>query len=172
MFVRLKGFRLFFIVGFVLLLALSACGSSEKPSVDQENSGNQDKPEKVTIGYLNVMDDAQAMLAEDVGLYEKYGLEVELKLFSSGTDLIKGIVGGQLDAGVLDFSNAASWAGQGADLKVVSNAQMGYHSLLARSDSGIGAVKDLKGKSLATQKQGSTADLVLNGVALKEAGLE
>jgi NitT/TauT family transport system substrate-binding protein len=39
------------------------------------------------------------MLAEDAGIYEKYGLEVELKLFSSGTDLIKGIVGGQLDAG-------------------------------------------------------------------------
>jgi NitT/TauT family transport system substrate-binding protein len=48
---------------------------------------------------------------------------------------------------------------------------MGYYSLLARSDSGIESVADLKGKNLATQKQGSTADLVLNGVMLEGEGL-
>jgi NitT/TauT family transport system substrate-binding protein len=155
------------ILAMIGLFVLSACGSSE--NMDKTNKASE--PVKLTIGYLNVMDDAQVMLAEDAGIYEKYGLDVELKLFSSGTDLIKGIVGGQLDAGVLGFSNAVSWAGQGADLKVVSGAQMGYHSLLARSDSGIESVADLKGKNLGTQKQGSTADLVLNGVMLKEVGL-
>jgi NitT/TauT family transport system substrate-binding protein len=48
---------------------------------------------------------------------------------------------------------------------------MGYYSLLARSDSGIESVADLKGKNLGTQKQGSTADLVLNGVMLEGEGL-
>jgi NitT/TauT family transport system substrate-binding protein len=149
------------------LFVLSACGGAAGNNEEKKS----EETVKLTIGYLNVMDDAQVMLAEDAGIFDKYGLDVELKLFSSGTDLIKGIVGGQLDAGVLGFSNAVSWAGQGADLKVVSGAQMGYHSLLARSDSGIDSVEDLKGKNLATQKQGSTADLVINGVMLKEVGL-
>ncbi|MCF6408978.1 ABC transporter substrate-binding protein [Pseudalkalibacillus salsuginis] len=148
-----------------LLLTVAACGNSKQGNGD----GSSDK---LTIGYVNVMDDAPAMLAEDAGLYEKHGLDVELKLFGSGTDLIKGIVNGELDAGVLGATNAVSWAAKGADLKIVGGAQMGYHSILARKASGIKSVEDLKGKSLASQKQGSTADIVLNGVTLQEAGLK
>ena len=127
--------------------------------------------EEFRVGYVRVMDDAQAMLAYEAGLYEKYGLDAELIEFTSGTDLIKGIVGGQLDIGVLGFSNAFTWASKGADLKIVGGAQRGYHSLLVREDSGIESVEDLKGRNLASQKQGSTADIVLKGVMLANAGL-
>ena len=97
---------------------------------------------------------------------------MELVEFSSGTDLIKAIVGGQLDTGVLGFTNAVAWASKGANLKVVGGAQRGYHSILAREDSGINTVADLKGKTLASQREGSTADAVLRGVTLKSAELE
>jgi NitT/TauT family transport system substrate-binding protein len=128
--------------------------------------------EEFRVGYVRVMDDAQAMLAYEAGLYEKYGLDAQLIEFSSGTDLIKGIVGGQLDIGVLGFSNAFTWVSRGADLKIVGGAQRGYHSLVVREDSGIESVADLEGKSLASQKQGSTADIVLKGVMLANAGLQ
>jgi NitT/TauT family transport system substrate-binding protein len=128
--------------------------------------------EEFRVGYVRVMDDAQAMLAYEAGLYEKYGLDAQLIEFSSGTDLIKGIVGGQLDIGVLGFSNAFTWVSRGADLKIVGGAQRGYHSLLVREDSGIESVADLEGKNLASQKQGSTADIVLKGVTLANAGLQ
>lgn len=128
--------------------------------------------EEFRVGYVRVMDDAQAMLAHEAGLYEKYGLDAKLIEFSSGTDLIKGIVGGQLDIGVLGFSNAFTWVSRGADLKIVGGAQRGYHSLVVRDDSGINKVEDLKGRNLASQKQGSTADIVLKGVMLANAGLQ
>jgi NitT/TauT family transport system substrate-binding protein len=128
--------------------------------------------EKFKVGYLRVMDDAQAIVAQEAGLYKKYGLDVELVEFKSGTDLIKAIVGGQLDSGVLGFTNAVAWASKGADLKVVSGAQHGYHAIIARDESGIKKVSDLKGKTLASQAEGSTADTVLKGVVLKQAGLK
>ncbi|MGQ9425263.1 ABC transporter substrate-binding protein [Gilvimarinus sp. F26214L] len=127
--------------------------------------------EKVRIGYVRVMDDAQVMVAYEGGFYKKHGLDAELVEFGSGTDLIKAIVGGQLDLGVLGFSNAFTWASRGADLKIVGGAQHGYHSIVVRNDSGIESVADLEGRSLASQKEGSTADIVLKGVALKDAGL-
>mgnify|MGYP001222868548 CR=1 FL=1 len=151
------------------LIVLTACAGGRSGS-----QGTDSKPEQVKqlrIGYLNVMDDAQAMLAYDAKLYDKHGLNVELRLFESGTDLIKAMVGGQLDAGVLGFTNAVTWASKGAGLKVVGGAQMGFHSILVRNDSGIEKVEDLKGKKLASQKQGSTADIVLTGVTLKNANL-
>lgn len=128
--------------------------------------------EKFKVGYLRVMDDAQAIVAQEAGLYKKYGLDVELVEFKSGTDLIKAIVGGQLDSGVLGFTNAVAWASKGADLKVVGGAQHGYHAIIARDESGIKKVADLKGKTLASQAEGSTADTVLKGVVLKQAGLK
>ncbi len=134
--------------------------------------GNAMAIEKFKIGYLRVMDDAQAMAAYEAGLYKKYGLDVELIEFKSGTDLVKAIVGGQLDTGVFGFTNAVAWASKGADLKVISGAQLGYHAIVVREDAGIKTVADLKGKTLASQAEGSTADVVLKGVVLKNAGLK
>ncbi len=128
--------------------------------------------EKFKVGYLRVMDDAQAIAAFEGGFYKKQGLDVELVEFKSGTDLIKAIVGGQLDTGVLGFTNAVAWASKGADLKVVGGAQHGYHAIVVRDDTGIKTVGDLKGKTLASQAEGSTADTVLKGVVLKNAGLK
>lgn len=127
--------------------------------------------EKFKVGYLRVMDDAQAIVAYEGGFYKKHGLDVELVEFKSGTDLIKAIVGGELDSGVLGFTNALAWASKGANLKVVGGAQQGYHAIVVRNDSGIKKVADLKGRTLASQKEGSTADTVLKGVVLKDAGL-
>ena len=70
---------------------------------------------------------------------------------------------------MLGFTNAVAWASKGADLKVVGGAQQGYHSLIVRDDSGIKDIAGLKGKTLASQAEGSTADVVLKGVVLKEA---
>jgi len=128
--------------------------------------------EKFRVGYLRVMDDAQAIVAQEGDFYKKAGLDTELIEFKSGTDLIKAIVGGQADIGVLGFTNAVAWASKGADLKVVGGAQQGYHSLVVRDDAGIDSIADLKGKSLASQKEGSTADVVLKGVVLKEGNLQ
>ncbi len=128
--------------------------------------------EKFKVGYLRVMDDAQAIAAYEGGFYKKHGLDVELMEFKSGTDLIKALVSGQVDSGVLGFTNAVAWASKGADLKVVGGAQLGYHAIVAREDVGISKVADLKGKILASQAEGSTADTVLKGVVLKQAGLK
>jgi len=156
------------------MLVVSGCGAETKtPPAGATLTPSAPAAKKaLRVGYLNVMDDAQAMLAKDAGLYDKHGLDVELQLFESGTDLIKAIVGGQLQAGVLGFTNAATWAQKGADIKVVGGAQMGYHSILVKKGSGIKTVADLKGKKLASQQKGSTADIVLNGVVLPQAGLK
>ena len=128
--------------------------------------------DKFKVGYLRVMDDAQAILAHEAGLYKKRGVNVELIEFQSGTDLIKAIVGGQLDSGVLGFTNAIAWASRGADLKVVGGAQNGYHAMIVREESGIEKIADLKGRTIASQKEGSTADTVLRGVVFQQAGVK
>ncbi|WP_211751803.1 ABC transporter substrate-binding protein [Paenibacillus dakarensis] len=165
----LKGFMIGLLL--IAMLAVTACGNEAKQG-NGDSAGEEGKAQKdFVVGYLNVMDDAQAMLAYEAKLYEKHGLNVKMQQFKSGTDLIKAMVGKQVDAGVLGFTNAVSWASKGAGVKVVGGAQLGFHSILVKDGSPVTSVSDLKGKKLASQGQGSTADIVLNGVVLKEAGL-
>ena len=100
---RLKYPKKFLALSLSLILAVSlaACGGN----TDGAPVAGSDKKElkEIRMGYLTVMDDAQAMLAYDAGLYEKHGLKVTMHEFASGTDLIKQIIGGQLDAGVSDL---------------------------------------------------------------------
>lgn len=127
--------------------------------------------EPVRIGYVNVMDDAAVLVAYEGGFYGDRGLEPRLTQFASGTDMVKAIVGGRIDVGVLGFTNALTWASRGASLRIVGGAQRGYHSLLVRRDTGVTAVSELRGRQLASQKQGSTADIVLSNVLLADSGL-
>ncbi len=162
------------------MIAVSACATKGAGNTTQggattpapsESAAPKKEVKELKVGYLNVMDDAQAMLAFDAKIYEKNALNVKMQAFESGTDLIKAMVGGDVDAGVLGFTNAVTWASKGAGLKVVGGAQMGFHSILVRNDSGINSIADLKGKRLASQKAGSTADIVLSGVSLPSAKL-
>ena len=127
--------------------------------------------QKLRVGYVHVFDDAPVVIARDKGFFTAEGLDASVTMFTSGPTLVKGLVTDQLDVGVLGFTNAITWAAQGADLKIVGKVQEGFHSLVARNDRGIKSLKDLKGKSLASQAAGSTADIVLKGVVLKSAGL-
>ena len=127
--------------------------------------------QKVRIGYVHVFDDAPVVVARDKGLFAAEGLEPNVTMFTSGPTLVKGLVTDQLDVGVLGFTNAITWSAQGADLKIVGKVQEGYHAIVARNDRGIKTLKDLRGKSIASQAAGSTADIVLKGVVLKSAGL-
>ena len=127
--------------------------------------------EKIRVAYVHVFDDAPVVIARDKGFFAAEGLEAQVTMFTSGPLLVKGLVTDQVDVGVLGFTNAITWAAQGADLKIIGKVQEGYHALVARNDRGIKSLKDLKGKSLASQAAGSTADIVLKGVVLKSAGL-
>ncbi|HWP60123.1 MAG TPA: ABC transporter substrate-binding protein [Candidatus Acidoferrales bacterium] len=127
--------------------------------------------QKVRVGYVHVFDDAPVVVARDKGFFSAEGLEAAVTMFTSGPTLIKGLVTDQLDVGVLGFTNAITWSAQGADLKIIGKVQEGYHAIVARSDRGIKTLKDLKGKSIASQAAGSTADIVLKGVIFRSAGL-
>src|SRR3546814_15072808 len=102
-------------------------------------SGPAFAADKFKVGYLRVMDDAQAIAAYEGGFYKKHGLDVEMVECKSGTDLIKAIVGGQIDTGVLGFTNASSWSSKGADFIVVAGAQQCFHAIVVSDAHGMQA---------------------------------
>src|SRR5205085_1927323 len=53
---------------------------------------------KIRVGYLHVLSvDAQMLLGNHLGTWQKEGLELEAREFTTGIELFQALVGGSLD---------------------------------------------------------------------------
>ena len=59
---------------------------------------------------------------------------------------------------------------RGLQVTVVAKSSYGLGSILVRKDSGVGSIKDLKGKKVAGSRKNSGNDVILRGFLLKELG--
>jgi taurine transport system substrate-binding protein len=99
------------------------------------------------------------------------GWTIEWRTFGSGTEVIAAMASGDVQVAELGSSPLAIAASQGVDLQMFMIAQgLGTaESLIAKADSGITAIEDVKGKRIAVPV-GSTAHYSLMG-ALAHAGI-
>jgi NitT/TauT family transport system substrate-binding protein len=126
---------------------------------------------KIKVGYLHVLSvDAQMLLASHLGTWQKEGLELEAREFTTGIELFQALVGGSLDVlttgGVLANFPAR---GQGK-VFLFNDLEFATGQIWVYPEQGINSVADLKGKKVATTR-GTTAHNLLHQ-ALKGAGLD
>ena len=89
-------------------------------------------------------------VAIEQGFFQKRNLDVELVNYSGSTDqLLEAIATGKSDAGL---GMALRWLKpleQGFDVKIAAGTHGGCMRVLARTDSGVNKLADLKGKTVA-----------------------
>src|ERR1700745_3192003 len=110
----------------------------------------QQKPDKVTIGYLNLVN-AQ-LVTKALGLHEKeMGVPIEWVKFGSGGDVNRGVAVGQLAFGGVGNTPAPLGVGRGLAYKgiFVLNMLGPVESLVVRTSKGIEKPLDLVGKTMA-----------------------
>ncbi|UCH27738.1 MAG: ABC transporter substrate-binding protein [Trueperaceae bacterium] len=80
-----------------------------------------DPAEKVMVAYVPIMKFATMYVAAERGLFDKYGLEVEINRVSSGTEAIAFLTQGQIDVGGIAIVTSL-WNGwnQGLDIRVIA----------------------------------------------------
>ncbi len=80
-----------------------------------------DPPEKVKVAYVPIMKFAAMYVAADRGLFEKYGLDVELERVKSGTEAIAFLTEGAIDVGGIAIVTSL-WNGwsQGLDIRIIA----------------------------------------------------
>lgn len=107
-------------------------------------------------------------LAQEAGLFEKYGLKVEIRAAKSGEDLVERI--GRSEAQI--YAATANWivsgVGDGKDLVFFANTGYSVLKLVARPD--IARPQDLKGKRVGTGEPNSSQDRITRQ-ALQRLGL-
>lgn len=110
----------------------------------------QQKPDKVVVGYLNLVN-AQ-LVAKALGLHEKeMGVPIEWMKFGSGGDVNRAVAAGQLSFGGVGNPPATIGIGRGLPYKgiFVLNMLGPVESLAVRTSKNIDKPQDLAGKTMA-----------------------
>jgi NitT/TauT family transport system substrate-binding protein len=115
--------------------------------------------ERIRIGYSSISGSYIALwVAHDAGLFAKEGLEDQLILIPSGSQLAQVVVAGEVDVAALNGSSAMAAALQGADIKVIGNTTNKLiFSMYVRPE--IKSVEGLKGKKIGVTRFGSATDI-------------
>jgi NitT/TauT family transport system substrate-binding protein len=107
--------------------------------------------EPITIGYSDWPGWVAWEVAKEKGLFKKNGVEVKLVWFPVYTDSLTALNTGKVDANCTAWCDVIPPLAEGVKLKVVlvNDNSAGNDAILAKP--GINSIKDLKGKSIATE---------------------
>jgi taurine transport system substrate-binding protein len=131
-----------------------------------------DRPDKITIGYLNLVN-AQ-LVTKHLGLIAKEmpGVDIKYVKIGGGGDMLRAIAGNDVDFGGLGNPPAAIGVTRGLPIKgiMVINMLDTVEAMVVRTSANIKSLKDLKGKTVAAPFGSTTHYLLLQ--ALKEDGVD
>ncbi|MEL6264633.1 MAG: ABC transporter substrate-binding protein [Pseudomonadota bacterium] len=131
-----------------------------------------DAPEKITIGYLNLVN-AQ-LVTKNLGLVAKYmpGVEIEYIKVGGGGDMLRAIAAEQVDFGGLGNPPTAIGVARGLPIQgtMVLNMLDFVEAMVVRTSAGIKSFRDLEGKTIAAPFGSTTHYLLLQ--ALTDEGMD
>jgi NitT/TauT family transport system substrate-binding protein len=143
-------------IGILLLLGIAFYGYRHRASSERSSGGNSES--RIRIGTNRALGTVTPYIARDKGFFDQQAIQAQVIDFNDVTTLMESITSGQLDVALVGISSPAIWQQRGVHLKVVAAANGGGHVLLARSDTGMHALADLRGRKIATPKPGTVTD--------------
>jgi NitT/TauT family transport system substrate-binding protein len=151
-------------VGVGVALAVTGCSS---PANDSEGSDTTQEKVDVTFGYIADFNGTSLLaIAEDQGLWDKYGVNITTTAFTNGPLQIQALGTGDLDFGYI--GPGAFWLPASGQAKLVAMNTLGQADRVV-AQPGIDSIEDLRGKTVAVP-EGTSGDMILT-LALKEAGM-
>ncbi len=107
--------------------------------------------EELKIGVMSSMDFVPLAVAKEKGIFDKYGVKVDIQKFYSANDRDAAFQSGNLDGTVIDYTGAILQKSGGVDLKITSACNATFY-IMTGPNSPIRSVKDLKGKKIAVSR--------------------
>lgn len=132
-----KSILKFLVILSFLALYASACKPSETTAAQSP----------VTVGYQGMLNPWKAAI-ENKRFSQVTGREIAWRKFNSGSEVITAMASGDVDLAVAGSSPIATGMSRGLELELVwiLEAIQENEALIARKDSGIQTIQDLKGK--------------------------
>ena len=153
-------------VAAAITLAACSAPAEEAPSTD----GDDRERVSLTVGYIDTSINGVGVIvtANELGLWEEAGIDVELIPFTNGPTQIQAMAAGSLDIGYI--GGGAMWLPMSGQATVIVPNESTYgDSLTASPASGATSPEDLAGLRVGVPDGGS-GEMILT-LALESAGL-
>ncbi|MBQ9041827.1 MAG: ABC transporter substrate-binding protein [Eggerthellaceae bacterium] len=130
--------------------AASASALASASASSQASGGSAAATASFTVGTLATEDLLPLWVAQDRGLFDGGGVQVEIVPFQSATELIAGVASGEVDLAMTDIMVTASMFASGIDVQMQwvtlgATADQGRFGIMVGPDSSITKLTDLAG---------------------------
>ena len=152
-----------------LALIATSCTTGTAPSPSAGAAKEPKKLEKLKVGYASLAGSyLPLMVTKEAGIFEKYGLDVELALLQGGIEM-KALLAGEVPIVGGSGTSAVSAMIEGGDIVIVATAvNVPVFKIMANPS--ITKPEQLKGKTLAVSKLGTSSHLAAK-IALSTWGM-
>jgi NitT/TauT family transport system substrate-binding protein len=133
-------------------VALAGCGSSS-PSSSSNGGGSLPAIVLGSPGIPPVISGLLPYIAQKQGFYQKYGVNVTIKSFQTGTDATRAVAAGQIDIAIMPPAQLIALASQGQQLVALQGQQF-PDWVVVSTDSGVQSCGALKGKTIGVDAIG------------------
>jgi NitT/TauT family transport system substrate-binding protein len=161
----------FYAIGVV---ALVAAALTVWQVVAKRNSNAHAPVAELRLGYFANLSHAQAVLGVSSGEIEQAisPAKLKTKVFNAGPSLVEALFAGEIDIGYVGPGPAlaAHARSKGQGIRVIAGAAANGVLIVARKDSGIRTLADLKGRRIATPQHGNTQDIAARHYLAAELG--
>ncbi|MDP3065471.1 MAG: ABC transporter substrate-binding protein [Methanobacteriaceae archaeon] len=146
------------IAGLVLMVLLVSYSTYNYIQVEQRT---------IQVGYLPSNHHSALFVADELGMYYKAGLTMELVPFRSGAEMIHAMQLGQIDVGYCGIAPVTTAISKGVPIKVVAPVNTQGSGLVIPVNSTLNLSSDLSNKTVAIPRKGSVQDVLLNVLLLQ-----
>ncbi len=146
------------IIGIILLLIFLIFGTYNYISTTEET---------IVVGYLPTSLDSALFVADDLGMYTREGLKIQMVPFRTGSELIDAAEKNMIDVGYVGITPVTSAVDQNSSVKIVAAVNQEGSGIVVSNTSNITKITDLKGKRILIPKKGSIQDVLLRYLLLK-----
>jgi NitT/TauT family transport system substrate-binding protein len=153
----------------VAALALAACGGSSGGAGGGTASGPVPTITLGSPGIPPVISGLLPYVAQKEGFYRKYGVNVEIRSFQTGTDATRAVAAGQLDAAIMPPALLMELAAKGVKVVGIQGQEV-PDWVVASTDPAVNSCAQLKGQGVSVDAVGGIRYVALSSM-LKSCGL-
>ncbi|MGL5674795.1 MAG: ABC transporter substrate-binding protein [Cellulosilyticaceae bacterium] len=135
--------KLSLVLAGLLAASLVGCGGTPNPTPVPEEGAKS-----LTIGVMGSVDAVPLIIAEEKGLFDAAGVDVNVEIFKAAKDRDAALQAGELDGVICDEIAIAIYQNAGVDMKITGITD-GAFTFVAGANSGITSMSDLVGKKVA-----------------------
>lgn len=156
------------VVGVAAVTALAACGGddggSSSGSETDETSSSETSGETITFGYSHWPGWYPLAVAEEQGIFEDLGLDVEFEFFPDYLASLDAMAAGELDVNAQTLNDTIAPVAAGLDQTViiVGDNSTGNDQIIC--DESITSIEDMAGKSIGAEAGVVDHFLLLQGL--------